>query len=219
MSEPVDDERARLMAAFASVVERAGDACPDAARMWSAVGGRLPPADTREIVNHVASCGACTEAWLIARELAEDADAARARHLPPPMWRRWPGLAAAAVVVLSIAIYGVLARRTSVPDGSTYREAGVPVVRSLVDEGRAVSRNNLLLKWTPGPPGSQYAVQVATDDLTPIARSRGLTKPEYVVPESSLARVPAGARLLWQVEVGLPDGSKQMSATFIVTVN
>jgi hypothetical protein len=71
-----------------------------------------------------------------------------------------------------------------------------------------------VLRWTPGPEGTTYNLQVATERLEKISEARGLTAAEYLVPEAALRMVPAGARVLWRVETVLPDGSRAGSRTF-----
>ena len=56
-----EGELARMRRAFASLSQPAPEpaACPPPEKIWEAVRGELPPAQTREIVTHMAACPAC----------------------------------------------------------------------------------------------------------------------------------------------------------------
>jgi hypothetical protein len=53
---------------------------------------------------------------------------------------------------------------------------------------------------------------------TELARARGLTAGEYLVPRGKLAPIPAGGKIVWQVEAVLPDGETVKSQTFLATL-
>ena len=160
------------------------------------------------------SCGACAEAWRLAREvggtlpLPEALDPA----LPRPRWGGFGTLLAAAAAAV------VLATTLARPPLSPYREVGAVVVRSRIPEGRPLSRSQCVLRWSPGPAGSHYDLRVATEDLTILAVVRGLEATEYRIPASALAPLPAGAKLLWQVEALSPDGTRLSSMTFVTRI-
>ena len=105
-----DDGLDRLRRAFAEDAAESGTDCPPSARIWEAVNGELDPDDAALVVDHVASCGACAEAWRIAREL-KDAQAP-AVVIPFTPKRRasivLPLLAAAATIALAVAGWRVL---------------------------------------------------------------------------------------------------------------
>ena len=105
-----------LRDAFAADTAPAGTECPSPGRIWDAIRGELDPADAAMLVDHVASCGACAEAWRLARELKEIETAPAVVPFAPR--RRasaaWPLLAAAAAVVLAVAGWRLL-RTTSAP--------------------------------------------------------------------------------------------------------
>ena len=95
----------------------AGVDCPPSIRIWEAVNGQLEPADAAAVVDHVSSCGACAEAWRIAREV-EVEEAGGGSVIPFPARRRtsfvWGLLAAAATLILAIGAWPLL-RGTPAP--------------------------------------------------------------------------------------------------------
>jgi hypothetical protein len=213
MSE-IDLELDRLRRAFASLERRApGPGCPEPERLWSAAWGELPAEVVRPLVRHLVNCGACAEAWRLAREVEPrpaQSSAVVARRAPARLsWIGWEALAAGMTVALAASV--VLHQQPDVP---LYRAAEETAIRSLVPEERLLPRAAFVLRWTPGPAGSRYTVHVATEALTALARAGGLTAAEYTVSEAALRTVPAGARVLWRIETVLPDGSRAGSATF-----
>src|SRR5688572_10616665 len=86
MSEP-DDDVARLRAGFAarSAAVPAGHECPDPGQIWDAACGLLAAEERRSIVDAVAACGACAEAWRLAVEVAREVTPAEvaARDVTP----------------------------------------------------------------------------------------------------------------------------------------
>lgn len=212
----VEPDIDRLRRAWASLSDGAvpTESCPEPDRLWAAARGELAPERTRGLVEHSLTCGACAEAWRLAREVGGPLPLPEA--LNPALGRpRWGGfgtlLAAAAAAV-------VVATMVAWPRLSPYREVGAVVVRSRLPEGRPLSRSQCTLRWSPGPAGSHYDLRVATEDLTIVAVVRGLEATEYRVPEGALALLPAGAKLLWQVEALSPDGTRQSSMTFVTPI-
>ena len=59
---------------------------------------------------------------------------------------------------------------------------------------------------------------MTTEDLQVLATAADLTASEFEVEPAVLARLPSGARVLWQVDVSLPNGERLTSSTFITRV-
>jgi hypothetical protein len=213
------DEReiAALRDAFASLSHRATPevGCPTPDHIWEAAHGGLTQAETHEVIDHTASCGVCAEAWRIACAVETTVGGAvvEARRWS---WR-WMAVAAAAVVVL-VAGATVQFRSRQAPPAATYREAREDVIRSLVPEAEALPRDAFVLRWTPGPEGSRYNLRVARSDLTELVHAKGLSAAEQRIEPSVISTVPTGDRLLWQVEMILPDGRRTQSATFVTSL-
>ena len=212
---PVEPDLDRLRRAWATLSEEAAptEACPEPERLWAAVRGELSAEATRGLVEHTLSCGACAEAWRLAREVASGLPWPEAFDLAPAR-PRWGGLGTLLAAAAAVVVATTLAR----PPLSPYREVGAVVVRSRLPAGRLLPRSQCVLRWSPGPAGSHYDLRVATEDLTILVVVRGLAATEYRIPASALTPLPAGAKLLWQVEVLLPDGSRLASMTFVTRI-
>jgi hypothetical protein len=207
MSEPTEPIE-RLRAAFAARADvPSAEECPDAERLWRAVKRDLPAEDRRALVAHTAACPSCAAAWRIARELGPRP----AARMPPT--RSWAPLAAAAVVVLGLGIALLVARGPG--RAPQYRESATITILSLTAEDVPLPRTRCVLRWTPAPEGSRYDLRVTTEALHVVHEAQDLTSAEHLVPEVALAQLPAGTRLLWQVDVKLPQGETLQSQTFV----
>jgi hypothetical protein len=224
---PVSDRHAAAWReAFTRVKGTAetGPQCPPAERVWATATGEASPAETRGLLDHASRCEACTEAWALALSMAREAGLAvspLSAEAPAPVWRSWfvwaPTLAAAALIALGLWIdYRHVPGDRAAPRWRGPTPAAD--IRSLVPEDRPLARDAAVLRWTAGGPGTRYNVRVLSGDLALVARADGLDTPEYRVAPTALSRVPAGARLLWQVESVDKDGKRRTSPTFFVRV-
>jgi hypothetical protein len=136
----------------------------------------------------------------------------KAGSAAPWRWLRYG--AAAAVVVLAV---GLVVQRWPQRDvtAPAFRATSVHAIRSLLPDGGALPRAAFRLRWTPGPPGTGYAIRVTDETLSPIADAAGLDAPEFQVPEAALGRLAPGASVLWQVQAVFPDGTHVSSDTFL----
>jgi hypothetical protein len=76
-----------------------------------------------------------------------------------------------------------------------------------------------VLRWSPVPGAESYDVRISTEDLRRLVlTAQSLKTASYAIPESALAGLPPGSKLLWQVDAVFPDGSRRSSATFGVEV-
>jgi hypothetical protein len=211
---------ARLRAAFTAADGPAPDprSCPTPETLWSAVRGELPAPQLREVLDHVASCAACAEDWRLAAELNRQEE--RVATVPGKViqgrFGQWRPLAAAAALAAGLVIAVGLYRTGEIgpQQQPAYREAQHAGIRSLLPAGQALPRQAAVLRWSPLSGAASYDVQVSTEDLQPVATAKGQTAAEYRVPESALAALPPGTRLLWQVDAIRPDGTHEISPTF-----
>lgn len=191
--------------------------CPTPETLWSAVRGELSPQEMREVVDHVALCASCAEDWRLAAELRREEE--KATTVPgkviPGRFGQWRPLAAAAALAAGLLIaVGVYHTQQPAPE-PTYREVQHAGIRSLLPERQALSREAAVLRWSPLAGAVSYDVQVSTEDLRTVAAAKGQAATEYRVPQSALAGLPSGSRLLWQVEAVRPDGTHETSPTFV----
>jgi anti-sigma factor RsiW len=215
-----EGELARMRRAFGSLSHAPEPAaCPPPEKIWEAVRGELPAAQSRAIVEHMAACPSCAEDWRLAVAMQKPATtsnviSAAERFSVGRRMRNW-GLAAAAV--LALAVFGVQwAEQTKVEP--TYRGDGV-TIQSLVDERQSLPRQQFLLRWSaPETPGATYDVEVSTEDLRVIATGDDLREPRFLVPAHALAGLPPGARLMWKVDAELPQGGHVTSTTFFTII-
>jgi hypothetical protein len=208
-----------LRAAFRALGDTARETCSeeDLERIWRAVAGELPAAERRVLVDRMATDPACAEAWRVAEELRR-ASQGESISSATPLVRSWSRswLATAAVLVLGVAIG--LVSWLNRPQGDEFRNLPGYVVDSLVPSEAPLAREAFRLRWTPGPQGARYQVRVTTDDLRVLATADDLTVPELLVERERLTSLSPGARVLWQVDVVLPNGERVSSQTFVVRV-
>ena len=193
--------------------------CPAPERIWSAVRLELPLDERLAIVDHVTECGACAEAWRLAREMGsqnvEPAAHTSAARLAA-RFRRLP-LAAAAAIVVGIGLLFAV-RGLWLPEDAEVRDPATAVLRSEVGDVAVLPREDFRLRWSGGPPAARYDLTVTTSDLDVVVDERALERQEYRVDPARLARFASGTRLLWRVVARAPDGVTASSPTFEVSV-
>lgn len=215
---------------LASIPESDGARCPEPAVFWEAVAGELEAARTRALVDHTATCRACSEALRIARDvraegpdgsIAVPTDAAAAR-VASRRGVRWMGRAATGLVGAALAAsVGVVLVRTQVPRepiverGGPAGDAPADVLRPTSSESQPAS--DVVLRWTGYPGALGYNVTVLTPDLAVVHRAVGVATPEVRVPATAI-RAATGSGLLWNVDAVLPDGRTVGSRTFKLQV-
>jgi hypothetical protein len=208
---------ARLGEAFRALPESSDSELPEEVRerIWLAVSGELPPDERQELVERVADDPVAAEAWRIASELWEGMHAVQGHVAAPGPAIRWTGpflaAAAALLVMTALGVTTLLNRQ----GGDEFRASPDDVVESLVAADAPLPRDAFRLRWAPGPEGSRYLVRVMSEDLRMLTTAADLTVPEIVVEPAALAALPAGASVLWQIEVSLPTGERITSATFV----
>src|SRR5262249_18733624 len=143
---------------------RPGETCPPPERLWATLARELPPEERRDVIDHIAGCASCAEAWRLAVEIHPEP-----LSTTPSASRTWlvrvfaptslVPLAAAAALLLAVGGGLVLVQRpkTSTPG---YREAGPSPITSLLSEREPLSREAFRLRWSPGPEGARYDVRV-----------------------------------------------------------
>lgn len=218
------EDTGTLRRAFASLAGTAPaetvETCPEPDRIFDAVRGKLPPDELRRMVEHLAECPDCAEAWRLAAAFEEEAGA----PAPAVSTRPLPRLVAVAATAL-VALLGVGLWRTTVrtPEAPVYRAAGDAAVVSLLTEGEPLDRDEPVLRWEVAPPGAPegttYDVLVTTADLDLVSEASELVENRYEIPAEGLEDLPEGAELLWRVEATTPEGQHLTSPTFVTRLD
>lgn len=202
-------------------------ACPAPQRIYDAARGALPPGEVREVVEHLAACPECAEAWRLAVALEEEArvagEEAAFRPSPRRPWYLQPLRAAATVALALVAVAVVWTAVQQPEEAPVYRDAGRLEIRSLIPEGYVLPRDEAVLRWTPvpedDPEGTTYDLRVTTEDVfASVADAEGLEEARYSIPAEALEQLPPGTELLWRVEARLEDGRTVASPTFTTPV-
>lgn len=202
-----------LRRALEAVAETAvpRDDCPDAERIWRALGGELPPEDLRTVVDHTAQCAVCAEAWRLGVELNRE----QALEVRPEngFWRSWFQVAA---LVAVLAGAGLVFRSVETPAPGPVRSGDAPGISALTPQDRPLPRDELVLRWTAPRPGLRYDVEltwITPDASRVVFRRQDLDRTELKVPPQALAEVPSEAVLLWEV-TALDDAEPVDHKTF-----
>ncbi len=207
----------RLRQAFLAPPEHAtsGD-CPSSESIWKAVAGDLDAAALARVLDHTATCSACAESWRMARAIGNEAGVHPSGkvRLFPQRRRALVWGAVAATVVLAFFVVPTLDERPVPP--VEFRDPSRVQIESLLDESVAVARDGVVLRWSGGPDGTLYTVEVANADLFVLVRSEPLEATEYAIPVMMLDTVPDGATLYWRVDAVLPDSTAVSSGTFLL---
>ncbi len=227
-----DNEIQELASAFAALpLETTPDqSCPPATLIWETLRLEAPEAERRRVVEHIARCGSCANAWRLAHEISQSAPEP-GFGVPRPQSSRlaWMGLATAATLMIGVALVQLVSIKTatrplsvqSLPkapaDGSgpVYRVSGELEIFSGLNAAEPVSRGHCLLQWrvTPETAGMEYQIEVLDENLNPIVSDGRLSTNEFLVPQSKLDALSPGSSIFWQVRAEWPDG-RSLSRTF-----
>ncbi len=189
----------------------AAETCAGPERVWSAVAGELSRSETRDVLEHSVSCGACSRALSIAREFHGGSPAARSRSLPPLLMWALP-LAAVIAGVAWLGLTGEGPQRALQPSAVRAVEQGP--LSSELPEGQPLSRTACLLDWSDAGEGARYSLVVTREDLEPLSSVAGLEESRYLLPAEALEKVEPGGVIAWRVSARLPDGRLVESITF-----
>lgn len=177
--------------------------CPPAERIWEAARNELPRPELRKVLQHVAGCPVCTEAWRLASEL-DDAGREVALDDEEELSRQrvgWFAAASAAAAVMAYVLVGVavkempsvasIARST---EGSQLELAGA----------ETLTRASCRPAWT-AIEGALYDIEVSDENLELVASATGLSTPSYQIPEAALPADPT--LLIYVLAYSASDGT------------
>ncbi|RKH88679.1 hypothetical protein D7Y21_13780 [Corallococcus sp. AB045] len=210
----------------------------DADLVWRAVRQELPVEERRAVIERVAADPAWAQAWRLAKAMSQAAAEAErgapavvkaevpatavetpAKVVSLTARRFWQGrqamTAMAATVVVLVGAVVVVRQQQAQVDPTLIRGGAAEAITSSVPEATALPREQFVLRWSGVPQAVSWSVQVSSEDLKVFHRAERLGSREYTVPPDVLAELPSGARVLWQVEALLPDGSVQRGSTFM----
>jgi hypothetical protein len=202
--EPIDV--ARLREAWALRAAEPGRAS-DPERIFDALHGNLSAEERRAVVDEIVLDADAAEAWRLARELAPQPAAAAA-------WR-WMSMAAAALLV--VALGWQVVDRSGPLEEPAYRSVEERGIVSALPPETVLPRAQPVLRWI-GVDGARYRVRVLTPELELLDETGELIGQAHTLSADVLRRIPAGGRILWQVEGRLPEGAVIVSPTFSVRV-
>ena len=199
-------------------MEREG--CLETDEIWDAVRGKLPPRQTRRIVDHLACCPVCSEAWQLGRQFNSEAELPLGVHLLPRRRPRWAARAAwgsvAATVLLAIALQ--VGTDLISPASPGFRAPVGATIHSLLPEDEALPRDRFSLRWMQVAVAEEetvhYSLIVTTESLQVIAEVDGILETHYQVPQKQLRELESGTELRWQVHATLDGGRRLSSQTF-----
>jgi hypothetical protein len=216
-AEPKDV--APLREAFASIEGDGASDPVDAGRIFDALHGEMSPAERHAMVEQLVGNPAAARAWRLAREMAPDTAHAGAPDRAPQERQRsaqwkWLSVAAAAMLASGVGWQLTLSRGTDAP---TYRSVESRAITSGLEPGAELSRTRPVLRWT-GIDGARYRVRVLTADLQVLEESAETSALEYTLNQETLARIPPGTQILWQVEAQIPGEVVVTSPTFSIRV-
>lgn len=210
----VRDKDVELHAAFTSLSEHAlpaGD-CPSSERLWDAANGALAPGETGELIDHTSTCGACAEAWRLARELRPPES-----EVDKSGGRAWYWGAAAVAVAAALLLF-VMTRSTRTTAPGIERGNETSAIVPTVAEGTELARDRFLLSWRAKARPIDYQLELFTARMEILYTAEGIVQARHTVPASALAKTPPHSQLYWRVTARLADGKRVASRVFLVIV-
>ncbi|MCG8454711.1 MAG: hypothetical protein MI919_00410 [Holophagales bacterium] len=172
--------------------------CPPPGEIWAAVRGDLARRDAERVVDHLAGCLACAEAWDLTRDLASEVGSDGESTVAGRSWPIWLGAAAVLLLVLAVPRFERQPAFDSPPP--TQRGGSDGIV--LTPPSETVLRTECLLTWRGPEQAQTYALELSwafEDDFAELPRveipATGIEM-SYLVPAEILAEVPTGARLI-----------------------
>lgn len=220
MTIPSPPELVKLRQAFSEAGPEALP-CPAADRIFAAAHGELRGADLDEILDHVALCASCTQAWHLALEIRKEIEGPAVPTLEtgspvlPGRFgaRRWSQVlgSLAAILLLAVLLPRLIPSFGPVDEVAVRGENEV----KLRDVSGPLQRERCVLRWQlePPVPEARYEITVMDENLQTLARYSALTVNELVLLPQDLQAVAPGATLHWRVQATLPDG-RQVGSNF-----
>jgi hypothetical protein len=204
MGDAIHPDEARRLERLRGSLARSGPPeerrpdCPDDEVLAALAAGEIAPAERKDLVAHVATCGHCRAAVAsLARAFADPAVAEARAGAVPASRRRILRLAvpAAAAAVVFIAL---LARSYDIPPGPAHRASDIPAAQAPVPiSPHGVGERPDLLRWAGVAGAGRYRVTLYRSDGQVLY---GLELPDTTTPLPDSVTLSAGQVYLWKVE-------------------
>lgn len=208
MSAPEPRDLGRFREALAALANEPDWPDVDSERLFAALHGDMSPEERRVVVDGLIRNPQAAAAWRLARELEpQESTGVSARP-----WK-WMSIAAM-LVILAGAAWLFLPWRSEAP---VFRGGEPRAIASLLPDDVPLSRTQPVLRWTELE-GARYRVRVLTPELELLDETGDLVEPEYRLREDVLGKIPAGGRILWQVEGRVGGTPAVVSLTFSTQV-
>jgi tetratricopeptide (TPR) repeat protein len=142
--------------------------CPAADKLWAGARGELPAGEVEALAVHMAECGACAEAWRVARDFGERA----VLQAPAKAFPWWLAAAAAVTLIAGASALVYLRQDTSQPAPVTAARAPAPPIPFAVEVTKApiMVSSRYALTWR-GPNDGPRFLAALKEALGPYERS------------------------------------------------
>jgi hypothetical protein len=124
------------------------------------------------------------------------------------------GLGVAAAAAVALVMFTPVGDDLPVGQHGRFRAGRGAAIDSRLPDDASLPRDRFVLRWSSGPPGTVYTLEVAQEDLTELWRVEELETDRYRVPPHALADLPDGTVVLWRIDALLPDTTRVSSPVF-----
>ena len=178
-------------------VQRAECVSPDA--LLAVVDGSASEAERIATLRHVGLCRACQSDLGLLTSAGEAAGSVTA----VPGWRRWPALAAAAIVLVVAGSFAIREATLGTP-ADVLRDAAPTPVRLLAPAESVAATTPVNLVWSALPDTRRYEIEILRPTGEVVYATTAVDT-VLVVPASVLT---PGADYRWWVVAVLPEGKR-----------
>ncbi len=186
--------------------------CPEPDRIWAAAQGELPRPELEPVVDHVAECAVCMEAWKLALAVEEDAGTSGGQSR---LRRAVPMISIAAGLLLALGLQFFVAPDQGV-ELEGMREGTFPDRVLELSGSHQLPRDHFFIDWS-GPEGATYGLRLRNQDGDSLLEVEGLQDSAFLASPKALESLETGDELLCTIEVFPPTG-KPLRKTFSLEI-